>query len=258
MNHSFIAGSIDKASCLKCKRDEISHTQYAQCEACSNKGICEIFEPTKMLLCMGCFTREAIAYKNQSNPSQPARPIIPQIKESESNAVERLALKLKNDNVEKSTDYFNAATMQITELEAKYMSDESIPQDKRYYEFAKHVAAEHERLKPILFEAIDVQVQIMSTQQAQVVYLNTIANKLRLEERAELKISDIEYQPKQAPAKVKQVKQTPLERLAENYAKSLGVPLETAKQMVLNITKANKAECTCAETPGCCKAHPAS
>jgi len=260
--HSFIAGTIDKTSCLKCKRDEISHTQYAQCEACPNKGICEIFND--MLLCMSCFTRESLAglKKKHEAPSDDSvranNPILPRIKESESNLVERLANKLQENHIDAASDYFNAETVQLTELEQKYINDQSIPADKRYYEFAKVVASEHERLKPILFEAIDVQVEIMSKQRAQTVYLNTIANKLRLEERAEFKIKDIEYQPKQAPVKVKQVKQTPIERLAEQYAKSLGIPLEQAKQMVQNLIKENKAQCSCAETPGLCKAHPAS
>jgi hypothetical protein len=261
MKHGFIAGTIDRTSCLKCKRDEISHTAYAQCEACPNKGICEIYND--MLLCMGCFTRESIAglkkkHELPANSVQNAQAIMPQIRESESNAVERLAQKLQNNNIEKSADYFNAKTVQLTDLEAKYMNDESIPADKRYYEFAKHIVNEHARLTPILFEAIDVQVEIMSNQNAMTVYLNGIANKLRLEERAELKVKDIEYQPKTAPNKVKAVKMTPLERLAEQYAKSLGVDIETAKNMVQNLVQENKAKCSCAETPGLCKAHPAS
>ena len=194
--HSFIAGTIDRTLCLKCKRDEISHTAYAQCEACPNRGICEIFND--MLLCMGCFTRESIAgaKAKREAPSQSVQanqPIMPQVKPNESVAIQRLANKLHETNPEKASDYFNAKTSQLVDLEAKFLADESIPVEKRQYEFAKHVVNMHNHLTPILFEAIDVQLQVMSEQQSMTVYLNSIANKLRTEERAaqRLMISNI-------------------------------------------------------------------
>lgn len=269
MNHSFVPKgfSFDSGNtCLKCHRDEISHTEYAQCEACSVKGPCDIIRTlnnTEMLLCSTCFTNEAIALNSARVNSIPdsiqsSQAVIPTIRPNESQAISRLANKLQDNHVERSQDYFNAQTAQLADLEAKFMSDSSIEPDKRYYEFAKAVTSEHARLQATLFQAIDIQVQVMSSQNAMTVYLNGIANKLRKEEQIALKIKDVEYEPKSAPIKVKQIKQTPLERLAENTAKSMNITLEAARAIVESLIKQNKAACTCAETPGMCKAHSTS
>ena len=123
MNHSFIKGSIvnGTAKCAKCQYDEMSHTAYAQCEACPNKGQCEIIN--NLLLCKECYEKESkLPAPKRNDLAEFANAI--EIKPSD--VIERLARKLEVQNIETSQDYFNAETLSIGELEQSIMKDESI------------------------------------------------------------------------------------------------------------------------------------
>ena len=68
MDHNFISSTVNKTLCLKCKYNEISHTDRATCECCSNSGIMDIF--TDMLMCSECIRKEKDALAAHITPEK--------------------------------------------------------------------------------------------------------------------------------------------------------------------------------------------
>lgn len=110
-----------------------------------------------------------------------------------------------DSKVEVRADLFNAATKSIIELKAAIDTDPTIT--NKPYALAEALKTRFEHHKTVVFELNQKLVEQGNQQKAIQIYLNTLANQLRAEEREKLKISDISYKPAppKAPAKPKAV-----------------------------------------------------
>lgn len=247
MNHSFHPSVLDTSKCAKCKRIEKDHSNEAECEACGTVGPCDAFG--ELLLCASCLKKEYdIAINQQKIRAQqiehgaanviefPARVETNQATE----LIQKLAETASFKKLETSKDYFNAETEPIVELEKKIMSDESIGTiQQRQYKLAEEVKARFVNFQKVLFDITELQLAVTSYMRKDQHYLNELATKLRTEEREKLHLQDINYNPT-APVKPKKVSNVPktndpMERLAEQYAKNLRIPIEQARIMVKNV-----------------------
>lgn len=101
------------------------------------------------------------------------------------------------------SDYFNVASQSLAEMKKVIDADDSIPADKKDYEWARRSIAWHKEMQDVLLETKKIQEEAISTQKAIQVNLNQMANKLREEERAALRIEDIKYPATTTDKKVK-------------------------------------------------------
>lgn len=251
MNHSFVNSGSGK--CGKCNRPELDHTDKAECEACGTQGKCDVLG--NLFLCESCLKKEyAIAIEQQKIHAQqqihgaanviefPAR-----VEPSQANElIQKLAQTVSFKKLETSKDYFNAETEPIVELEKRILADESIGTiEQRRYKVAEEVKERLINNQKVLFDLTELQLAVTSYMRADQHYLNDLASKLRTEEREKLHLQDISYTPT-APAKPKKIENKvksndPLERLAEQYSKSLKVSIEQARVMVQNIVKGKQS-----------------
>lgn len=112
-----------------------------------------------------------------------------------------------DSRIQVRTDIFNAKTVAIKEIADAIQSDDSI--ENKPYHLAEVLTTRFKHLKSVIFEHNQVIVDAGNEQKAIQVYLNTLANSLRAEEREKLKISDINYNPQAAKiAKPKPIKTT--------------------------------------------------
>lgn len=90
-------------------------------------------------------------------------------------------------------DIFNAETVSIRDLERAILSDQSIKNPQ--YHLAELLSTRIVGYKKVIFdknnEILEANNQIRANQQ----YLNTLANKLRADEREKLKLIDLSYKP---------------------------------------------------------------
>ncbi len=96
------------------------------------------------------------------------------------------------------TDIFNSATVAIVEL--KKAIDADITITNKPYALAETLTERFTHFKQVIFELNEKVIEASNNQKAIQIYLNNLANQLRADERAKLKIADINYQPK--PIKV--------------------------------------------------------
>ena len=202
--HSFVL-SADSSKCAKCKRPEVDHTQYATCESCPTVGPCEIYspEPTiSLLLCPNCIRNEELARESPAAQAQRLKMINDRSNRSDVPTTIRLpqsALDLINrakvidDSVQVRSDIFNLQTISINELKQSIDADESI-KDKSY-QLAVVLTERLNHFKKVIFELNEEMVNKATEQRAIQTYLNELANRLRTEQRDELKLRDINYQP---------------------------------------------------------------
>lgn len=240
MNHSFNS-NIHKL-CSICGRNEIDHSDIAQCEACSNVGQCEVIGT--MLLCANCYDKER------------AIPSTPITGDERAERITQLTNLLGKEIPIDSRHYFVSEVTSIVDIERKLV-DENIenPQyalaeivSQRLFEFRK-------RLFLLKNEAIELRVDIDSDQK----YLNQIVPRLREEEREKFKAYDISYKPNvvAAPVAASKPRTSASDKALESFAKMMNISLEQARVVMSGAMKnITGAKCTCAETPGCCRVHP--
>lgn len=261
MNHSFIAAPWNAKVCIKCTRNELAHSDTAICEACSNVGPCELVG--KILMCASCQVRDTNTAPKELTVTE-AKPslelVINQvnrlletdaIRTSDGDTVKSIIDDAIKGNIKEFKDFFNAKLPSIMELKSLIDTDESIP-DKRYA-LAAALGARVKYLGMVLFQfnshSIEVSAEVKSIQQ----YMNSLIPQLRMEQRTQFAANDINFVPQQIKAKsAPKVRTSTTDKLAENYAKLMGVTVEQAK---LLIARRLKPECSCAETPGMCKVH---
>lgn len=188
MNHSFISSQLDSAKCARCSYDEISHTNRATCECCSNSG--EMNIAFGMLLCESCADKErALQTEHKANEQN-------RVLEYNKTVSERLAEIKANDNgIELRTDIFNAKMASIVEIKSLIESDSTLSEQEKVFKIAETLKMRHEHLSGVIFRAKNEIVESGNEQRAIQVELNLLSNKLRQEERDKLKLSDINYQP---------------------------------------------------------------
>lgn len=190
MNHTFQPSLTDDKICAQCKRGFRDHTKIAQCEACPNVGPCELF--ADMLLCAKCYAAELQAVNAYQAPElQEAR-----LKEH-TETIKINQLIAESNKIDQSinlvSDIFNAQTVAIVDLVKAIDEDETVT--NKPFARAQLVVDRIKHFSKVLFDAKEQITLAENAIRASQVYLNQQANQLREEERAQLKINDITYQP---------------------------------------------------------------
>jgi hypothetical protein len=254
MNHAFVAspGGIDK--CVRCKFPYIAHTAEAICETCPNVGPVEI-RHGNTLMCATCWDKDLNTRQIAAN--QPNSPYTPEqqarhqafrearAKEHEEALNKVLAeAKEKDLKVQLRTDMYNAATESIKELKVTIDSDSAI--QNKPYTLAEQLKTRFEHFQSVVFAESqvisDAEKKIeeaVNNQKAIQIYMNTLANQLRVEEREKLHIADIQYNPS-APKAVKtknittkkSTKTSPAE--LKKYAQEIGAPTYILQQIIIS------------------------
>lgn len=220
MRHSFIL-TVGDPKCAKCKHPEIDHTDKATCEACPNVGPCELYpDYNGMLLCAECIGKEEAI---RLSPEEARK------------RVQSLAEAQKIDsNVQVRSDVFNAATVSIMELKVIIDADTTIVQ--KDFKLAMVVTERLNDLKRAIFERRQDLIEKENQQNAHQVYLNNLSNKLRVEEREQIKLADINYKPN--PVKVTKPRDTKVRKFDKTelnkYALESGLPASVIQQVCIS------------------------
>lgn len=98
-----------------------------------------------------------------------------------------------DSSIQIRTDLFNAHTVAIEVLRTAIEQDDTIT--NKPYALALELHNRFIHFRDVIFELKADIVAKTNEQQAIQVYLNTLSNKLRAEEREKLKLSDINYKP---------------------------------------------------------------
>jgi hypothetical protein len=235
------------------------HGKTVECESCHNTGSLTLIN--NIWLCDDCFSREL-----QSQIPTKIEPIVEKstvqsiateiISDHRPTEIENSAInKLGSQSISRSTDFFNARTVAINDRWKDIIADDSIGAENKHYQLAKEVREHYIHMKNVLFQAVEVQLECVSNQRADQIYLNTLAGKLREEERVKLHLANIDYTPPVPKAAPKSVRLSKDDKIAADYAKIMGIPIETAKRLLGNKLKEILGDCTCKETPGVCRVH---
>lgn len=240
MNHSFIPSGFDSNTCVICKKNQISHTNSAECECCNNIGSVNLMYGS-MLVCADCEAKEIAAQKaNMTVETQEQRVLDARITLDKNHKISKIMQSIQIDNsVTIRTDLFNAPTVAIVELEKLVNEDESIT--NKPYALAQLLLDRFNHHKDVIFEKTKEIVELGNEQRAIQVYLNNLANKLRVEEREKLRIADISYKP-QAIKPIKDISQGIKTRKPRGidkaeltkYATELGVSEFTLQMLVVS------------------------
>lgn len=229
MDHSFIPSQFNSSVCAKCKYDEISHTGRATCECCSNSGVMNIF--TDMLMCSSCIEKEMIAINNHQTPDKQES----RAKEYQINSLNDFLQRSRDidDRIQIRQDIFNAQTIAIVELKTAIDADDSIT--NKPFALAEELDRRYKHLKQVIFEENEKQIERGNEQKAIQIYLNNLANQLRVEEREKLKLTDISYKPNDKKPVVKKINLKKFDKTELRLkAKEIGVPESVLQMIVVN------------------------
>lgn len=162
-------------------------TIYGECEVsgCGRKNTLTNF--MTILMCPDCLIKERAA---QEELAANAESRVEQASESW-----RERAKKVDTTIQVKTDLFNAATVAIVELKASIDNDPTVEADKKNFTLAKILEERFLHLKTALFDLRQLELQASSEQRAIQSQLNELANKLRADELAQIKLADINYKP---------------------------------------------------------------
>lgn len=134
------------------------------------------------------------------------------------------------------TDIFNNETVALDDIKKAIWADDTIT--NKPFALAQEVHARYIKYKDVIFEHQQIINDEMNKQRAAQVYLNNLANTLRTEEREKLKISDINYKPRNValPVNKKTIKMVKTRIDAKELraaAADLGIPEFTLKMIII-------------------------
>jgi len=183
-----------------------------------------------MLMCDACWQKEQQLKAENFTPEKQ------QSRVTALNRAMEAARKIDAD-VTVSTDLFNAATVAIVDL--KKAIDENPEITNKAFFLAKELTTRFNHFRQVIFEAQATISDAANNQRAIQSFLNTFSNQLRAEEREELKLQDINYQPKPPktvkPATVKTRKSSKLDKAElAKYAKELQVSEFTLQMLCVS------------------------
>lgn len=245
MKHSFSPSFADPLKCRVCKYDQLSHTNEVECEVCGNKGECDIMYGN-ILMCQPCQVKEATAQAINNTPE------MQQARVDEMNAqtiIERN--KQIESTIKVDTDIHNAKMIAIVDLKKSIDEDSSIPADKKLFTLAKVIDDRYVVLKDALAKLRQDTIENENEQRAIQTYYNELAKRLKDDERAQLKLKDVNYKPiegkpkKSTAPKTKQLDKIQLAKFAGDIEKEFpalkGLALTTL-QTVMVSTRAQTVE----------------
>lgn len=216
--------------------------KYGECEVCDAKDVIISLHYGNMWFCNECWEKEIKHTETHMSPaSQELRVQESNAKQIALHEVAIQASRAVDNSIQVRTDLFNAATVSILDL--KKTIDENTSIENKPYALATELMARFEHHKQVVFEMQQKIVEAGNEQKAIQVYLNQLANTLRVEEREKLKISDISYQPtKVKPVKPATIKTTGTNKAAKKldkvelrkYAAELGISEYTLQMVVVS------------------------
>lgn len=202
MNHEFISNPNNPEKCIECAYPEDKHGDNAECDCCEKRGNLQIFglNGKMALLTRECMERERLALEraieeHQTPEKQEARLAAYKATVSPYEALIREAHKI-DDQLHLSSDIFTAKTVPIEEIRKAIFSNPDIPQDKKFFEFVSECKRRISHFQTVIFELDKAKIEAYSEQKAWHVAMNDYANKLRAEEREQLRIQDVTYDVK--------------------------------------------------------------
>lgn len=187
------------------------------CADCKKPNV-PIYETLNKLVCDNCF---------QSPENQEMRVQVSRAQQDMARSIDQ--------TITVRTDLFNAATASIVALKEAIDNDTSVT--NKPYALATQLKDRFEHFKGIVFDLQNQLVEAGNQQKAIQIYLNTLANQLRQEEREKLRIQDINYKPNPVkttkPAPVRTAKKFDKSEL-KAAAKELGVSEFTLQMLVVS------------------------
>jgi len=212
------------------------------CESCPNMGV--EFAPYKVIdninMCIICQKRDAEVKieldmnksLNNENNDMENDPI-----ELIDNLVATIALDNIDEPLVTFQDFFNAETKAFVVVREEIFKDKEIPDDQKFFEYARRIKEQHFHFRRVLFEVKKVEVEINARDRALQYLLNSILSKFKTEEREKLKLSDINYQPKVVANKAPRVRLTGEAKLIDNYARMMNISVEEATKLFKNFMR---------------------
>lgn len=255
-SHNFVSSALDRSICALCKRPSDDHSRIATCESCGNTcGENGYLTKNDILLCETCNDVENKVSANKSEQEiikraleyQAERANNPELVENEIkehherwaiNSVDAMRQKTLemakqiDASITTRGDLFNANTVSIVELKAAIDADDSIK--NKHFKLAEVITERFNHLTQVIFEHKAVVVAAGNEQKSIHQYLNTLASKLTQEERAKIKLKDINYKP-EAPKEIK--KKITTKRLDKDevrkWAREVNVPEQVIQMICL-------------------------
>lgn len=264
MNHNFIANPNENDKCIECGYPENKHGDNASCDCCEKTGNLQpyLLGNSQALLTRECMEREKAFLTIQVEISEKLREIeisplgVPADGENrvlQMNALTNPYNKLIgearkiDEQLHLSSDIFTAKTVSIEDIRQAIWNNEKIPSDKKFFEFVSECKRRISHFQNVIFSLDKAKIEAYSEQKAWHVAMNQYANKLRAEEREQLKIQDIHYDVKMpkpiTPAKIKTFEKKASQkdiRIAVNALNTeLGIP-NAFSEMTVNFLMVSK------------------
>jgi hypothetical protein len=214
-----------------------SNKKIGECEVCPKTEIEISVHYGNLWMCDKCWSKELALKTENDKPENVAS----RIEATRHNPIESKLIetsKAIDNSIQVRTDLFNAATVAIMDIK-KSIDDNTEIQNKPYT-LATTLLERFNHYKQVVFELNEQIIEAGNQQKAIQVYLNQLANSLRAEERAELKIADISYKPQPPKStSVKTIKTTSKSKKFDKvelrkYAAELGVAEFTLQSFVVS------------------------
>lgn len=226
MNHEFIPQTNEPLKCVECGYPEDKHGDNAVCDCCNLTGNLQIFGKNNqmMLLTRECMEREKALLEKEveiantlekqgiqryGTPHNPDERVIAH--HAVIDPYNKLIAEARqiDEQLHLSLDIFTAKTVPIEEIRKAIWNNPEIPQDKKFFEFVAECKRHINRLQTVIFDLDKKKIEAYSEQKAWHVAMNDFANKLRKEEREQLRIQDVTYDVKMPkPVTPKAIKTT--------------------------------------------------
>jgi hypothetical protein len=98
-----------------------------------------------------------------------------------------------------STDIFNAETVAIAEIKKVIDEDDTIA--NKHFRLAQAIETRYKAFAKVVHDKTDEILELETKQRALQTYFNTLGKELREHERAQLRLKDLQYKPKE-PTKI--------------------------------------------------------
>jgi predicted transcriptional regulator len=179
-------------------------------------------------MCPSCLVRETQAQVQSSLKSES--------RVTQMNAQILINKSLTIDqSIQVSQDIFNAKMISINELKLTIDNDSTIENDKKHFLLARTLDDRFKHLVQVIAGLNEQQREIQNEQRAIQTYYNELAKKLREDEREQIKLRDVQYQPPIKPI-VKQ-KAPSIKKYDKNVIKQVaretGMPENTIQMIVV-------------------------
>lgn len=217
--------NTDKTSCEVC--DYVFSMDTYKANGCAvDFGPCKLYKT--IVFCPSCLKKELEAEKKSI-----AEQNIRVIAERERSAQVTIERSMKIDqSIQIQSDLFNAKTVSIHELKTAIDADPAI--ENKHFSLARTLEQRFTHLNSVLNELSEKQKDAQTEQRAIQTYYNELSKKLREDERAQIKMRDVQYQPPIKPIKKQKsvtVKKYDKEAV-RNVARETGLPEATIQMVV--------------------------